>query len=112
MLVRDGHPIDADVFARRTGWSIRPEGACKDDTCIPLPDRPVTAQSLSERLGMAIATSPGNDVIALGPPSIGGRALDSVTVPHDLDFLDFDDNTVRLRDVRGSRTVLVSWAPW
>ena len=111
MLVRDGDPIDIDLLYRQTGWSIRPEGACKDDTCIPLPG-PLTAELLSERLGMAVATAPAHRLSALGPPTVNGRAIDSVTVPPDLEFFDFAGKPVRLGDVRGSRTVLVSWAPW
>jgi len=112
MLVHDDRSIDADVLQSRTGWTIRPEGACKGDTCIPLPDNELTAAALSDKLGMAIAKDQAHGVTALGPPSIAGRALDSVRVSPDLEFEDFDGNTVRLSDVRGSRTVLVSWAPW
>ena len=112
MLVRDGDPIDTELLYKRTGWSIRPEGACKDDTCIPMPEGPLTADVLSDRLGMALASAPEHQLSALGPPCITGRALDSVTVAPNLEFSDFSGNPVRLSDVRGSRTVVVSWAPW
>ncbi len=29
--------VGTDEFERQTGWAITPEGACKDDRCIPLP---------------------------------------------------------------------------
>lgn len=112
MLVHPDQPIDPDVLAQRTGWSIRDEGACKDDVCIPLPDGPLTPEVLSDRLNMAIASDAEHGLLALGPPVQGGRALDSATAPVDLEFEDFEGNTVRLADIRGSRTVVVSWAPW
>ena len=51
--------LDADPqqLARRTGWEIRPEGACKADRCVPLPEPPganVDVRVLAERLGMAL----------------------------------------------------------
>jgi len=29
--------VDAQELERRTGWVIKPEGACKGDVCVPLP---------------------------------------------------------------------------
>ena len=31
--------VEADEFERRTGWSIKPEGVCKGDVCVPMPVR-------------------------------------------------------------------------
>src|SRR6476660_821937 len=47
-------PVDLE---RRTGWSIKPEGACKGDRCVPLPGRhagPLDARLLAERRGMPL----------------------------------------------------------
>ena len=32
--------LDADpiAFAEANGWEIKPEGACKGEVCVPLPD--------------------------------------------------------------------------
>ena len=29
--------VDAKELERRTGWGIKPEGACKGEVCVPLP---------------------------------------------------------------------------
>ena len=29
--------VEAPRFERETGWAIRPEGACRDDRCVRLP---------------------------------------------------------------------------
>ena len=47
--------IDPAELERRTGWEIKPEGACKGERCVPLPQldgQPIDARLLAERLGM------------------------------------------------------------
>ena len=111
MLIADPATIDPAELESRTGWSIRPEGACRDDVCVPLPDGPLTAATLSERLGMPVVTDEEHGLTALGPASFTGRSIEAVRVP-DLELANFEGEPVRLADVRGSRTVVVSWAPW
>ena len=51
-MLLDTLTIDAETFHAGTGWEIKPEGACKGETCVPLPDG-FDLQSTAERLGMA-----------------------------------------------------------
>ena len=52
--------VDPKEFERRTGWVLKPEGACKGETCVPLPDdtgsAALDARMLSQRLGMPLFT--------------------------------------------------------
>jgi hypothetical protein len=109
------HPeVDRAVFAARTGWEIKPEGACKADRCVPLPDAPadgpIDARMLSDRLGMALVADEAHGVWALGPES-GGRALLWAQMP-DLEFPDRNGRPFSLRSLRGTRIVMVAWASW
>jgi len=36
-MLLDEPTVDIDDFERGTGWTIRPEGACRGDICVPLP---------------------------------------------------------------------------
>ncbi len=105
--------VDAATLEARTGWAIKPEGACKGDRCVPLPTRDgdaIDVRVLAERLGMPLVEDAANNLWALGPEA-GGRALTSVEAP-DLVLPDVDGNPFRLRSLRGKKVLLVAWASW
>jgi hypothetical protein len=37
-VILDRLDVDPAAFEARTGWAIKPEGACRGDVCVPLPD--------------------------------------------------------------------------
>jgi hypothetical protein len=109
--------VDPAAFAARTGWAVKPEGACKGDICVPLPDSARTADGrlaapvLAERLGMPLLHDDANQLWALGPASVSGRALDTAVAP-DLELPDVDGNPFRLSSLHGKKVLLVAWASW
>jgi hypothetical protein len=102
--------VDPAELAARTGWEIKPEGACKADRCVPMPDGPLEAGELARRLGMALVADSERGLWALGPEA-GGRALLSATMP-DLELPDRHGRPFSLRSLRGTRVVMVAWASW
>jgi hypothetical protein len=93
----------------RTGWTIKPQGACRGDVCVPLP-QPFDVGELSNRLGMALVHDETHDVWALGPES-GGRALTSAQLP-DLVLPDRHGEDFALRSLRGAKVFMIAWASW
>ena len=105
--------VAAADFERGTGWAIRPEGACKDVRCVPLPEGardPVDARAVAERLGMPLVHDEEHGVWSLGPEA-GGRALMSAEAP-DLILPDVDGNEFHLSSLREQKVLLVAWASW
>ena len=113
-MVLERPEVDRAAFAARTGWEIKPEGACQADRCVPLPDAPaagpIDARMLSDRLGMALVSDEAHGLWALGPES-DGRALLSAEMP-DLELPDRNGRPFALRSLRGTRIVMVAWASW
>jgi hypothetical protein len=104
--------ISADEFAQGTGWDIKPEGACRGDVCVPLPDSDgFDLVRVADRLGMALVHDGDAGLWALGPASLGGRALPTAQAP-DLVLPDVDGQDFRLSSLRGSKVLLVAWAPY
>ncbi len=114
-MLLDSLTVDADVFARRTGWEAKPEGLCKGDVCVPAPgvargDGRLDVEQLADRLRMPLVHDPDHGLWALGPAS-GGRALTSA-VAADPELIDAGGNPFKLSALHGRKVLLVAWASW
>jgi len=106
--------ISKQDFEQHTGWQFKPEGACKGDVCIPMTKAPgdtLDLTSLADQLGLPLVSSPEHKLWALGPESVGSRALVTaqaapLTLP-DLDGKPFD-----LASLRGHKVLVYAWAPY
>lgn len=110
--------VDADEFATRTGWSVKPQGACKAEVCVPLPDDVrapdgrLDASVIAGRLGMSLIRHDDQTLWALGPETaVTGRALTTAVAP-DLTLPDVEGRPFTLSSLRGQKVVMVAWASW
>jgi hypothetical protein len=110
--------VDAGELERRTGWAIKPEGACKGEVCVPLTPHAdmgrgrVDVGVLAERLGMPLVHDEGASLWAMGPESgVTGRALTTAKVP-EIVLPDLNGNEVAISSLRGQKVLLVAWASW
>ena len=106
--------VPTSEFEAGTGWTLKPEGACQGDICIPL-SRPagnaIDVASVANDLGMPLAAAPEHGLWALGPASIGSRALTSALAP-ELRLPDLDGREFRLSSLKGKKVLLFAWAPY
>jgi len=101
-------------FEAGTGWALKPEGACRGDVCIPLSrpaSDPVDVVQVANDIGMPLVEAAGHGLWALGPASIGSRALASAEAP-ELTLPDLDGHTFNLSSLRGQKVLLFAWAPY
>ena len=116
MLLREPVVDPADLHAR-TGWAIKPAGACLGDICVPLPDDvrrddgTLDAHGLAARLGAPLLHDDASDLWALGPATVSGRALSTATAP-ELVLPDLNGDAFHLSSLRGRKVLLVAWASW
>ena len=97
---------------------MKPEGACKADVCVPLPDSALRADGqldirlVADPLGMPLVRHDDADLWSVGPEStVTGRALTTVEAP-DLRLPDAEGRTFELSSLRGQKVVMVAWASW
>ena len=108
--------VSTDQLSSRTGWAIKPEGACKGEVCVPLReevlrDGLVDLPAFADRLGMPLVHDPEHGLWALGPESLGGRALTTAVSP-ELVLPDLEGKSFALSSLRGQKVVLTAWASW
>ena len=101
-------------FEERTGWAFKPEGACKGEVCIPLADPPgdtVDLATIADAMNLPLVHDAEHGVWAIGPESVGGRVLTTAEAP-ELVLPTLDGDEFRLSSLRGSKVLLVAWAPY
>ena len=102
-------------FTRGTGWEPKPEGLCRGEVCVPAPGAldgdTVDVKVAATRLGMPIVESPDHGVYALGPATLGGKALATATAP-DPEFVTYDGSPFALSSLRGQKVILVAWSSY
>ena len=106
--------VSRDAFEAGTGWSLKPQGACRGAVCIPLSQPAgdvVDVARVAEDMAMPLVASPEHGLWALGPAAVGGRALASAEAP-DLRLPDIDGSPFSLSSLRGRKVLLYAWAPY
>ena len=114
---RDGLWMSAADAGKVTGWTLKPEGMCRDDRCVPLPAAAVKGgdvdvEAFWQRLGGPVIASREGDVWALGAPADErNAALDGLEAP-DFTLPDVDGKPRTLSALRGKKVFLATWASW
>lgn len=113
MLLRTPE-VDTASFERETGWTFKPEGACKGDVCIPLSAQPgptMDAVGIAQDMGLPVATNEAHQLSAIGPEAIGSRALTSASLP-DIRLPDLNGDEFSIRSLLGQKIIVYAWAPY
>ena len=117
VAARDGLWMSPKDAERATGWTLKPEGMCRDDLCVRLPESAVKPNEVDvaafwKKLGGPVIASDQRDVWALGAPADQrNAALEGLKAP---DFTLPDVNGVprSLSQLRGKKVFLATWASW
>lgn len=121
-MITESLTVPRSEFEARTGWQLKPEGACKGDVCVPLADNPaarpsgggddvVDIASLAEQMNLPLLHDDTHGVWALGPESIGAHVLTTVEAPN-LTLPTLEGDPFELRSLLGKKVVLVAWSPY
>lgn len=115
-MIVDSLQVRQVEFERGTGWDLKPEGACRGEVCVPLSAGAVTngmvdVTAVAPRLGMPVVDDPEHGLWAIGPATLGGRAL-STAVAADPELITRDGAPFRLSSLRGRKVVLVAWSSY
>jgi hypothetical protein len=103
------------------GWTLKPEGVCKGEVCVPIPrgrdleflrEGRFNLAALARLLGETVVPCDDSSVWVFSEPAaaVSGR-LQSLEAP-DFALPDLNGRLHRLSDYRGNKVFLVAWASW
>jgi hypothetical protein len=114
LAATNGLWLSADDAERATGWTLKLEGMCQDDLCVPLPvsygrvdvaafwrrlDRPVVSDAAGETWVLGAGAEQRNTLLA-------GLTAPDFTLP------DLTGMPHTLSSLRGKKVFLCTWASW
>lgn len=113
--------VSQDEMTAATGWTLKPEGFCKDEVCVPVPanksgklivDDRINLSEVWQLMGKPAAASSNGDVWSLGEAANDRNdAMLSLEAP-DFSLPDFNGKLHSLTDFRRKRVLLITWASW
>ncbi len=114
---RDGLWMHSRDAARVTGWTLKPEGMCRDERCVPLPASAVAGDEVDvaafwQKLGGPVVAAEDGEVWALGAPADERNAALEGLVAPDFTLPDIDGTPRTLSELRGRKVFLATWASW
>ena len=116
----DGRPlVDPEGLAAAVGWTLKPEGLCRDDQCVLVGDG--SAIKVGDKLDLAAVANavdqptvvdPAAGIVVLGQPNSSRRAALQDRQAPDFALSDLDGTSHRLSDYAGKKRLLVAFSSW
>ena len=118
-LLTNGPLVSTDELRRELGWELKPEGLCREDVCVLVPDRAsleadgkIDAVAVAALLDRPALFDEVTGVVAIGAQrSIRKRAIDDLQAP-DFVLPDLDGTPHALSDHRSKKRLLVAFSSW
>ncbi|MBI2739454.1 MAG: redoxin domain-containing protein [Rhodospirillales bacterium] len=117
VAARDGLWMSAKDAEKVTGWTLKPEGMCRAELCVPLPAAAVKGKDVDvaafwTKLGGPVVAAEDGEVWALGAPAEERNAALEGLVAPDFTLPDVDGKPHSLSQLRGRKVFLATWASW
>jgi hypothetical protein len=113
--------LSDDDLKRVSGWEFKPQGFCKGDVCVPVPDARKSEfvaggrynlAALANLLGQPVVSDAEHNAWCFGEAAAERkRMLTSLDAP-EFSLPDLDGKMHSLSEHRGKKVLLVSWASW
>jgi hypothetical protein len=119
----DTHVSNSDLWVRKADlprvneFEVKPQGACRNDVCIPIPKTMVQGEwfnltGFAHKLGQAYIADAASRAWSFGEiPALTGSYLSSRQAP-DFAVPDRKGKVIHLSDFRGKKALVVTWASW
>ncbi len=111
--------VDIDALPDLLGWTLKPEGLCRDDTCVIVPNRSsierdgkVDLAAVAGLLDRPVVVDETAQLVAIGASREQRRsAVNDLRAP-DFQLPDLDGTWHALSDHRSKKRLLVAFSSW
>ena len=121
VLPGDGLWVPSTDVTRVTGFELKPEGACLGELCVPLPGALLQEvddttwldlAGFADHMGQAWVRDADTNTWSFGElPAKRQSTLQDAQAP-DLELVDRKGEVIRLADLRGKKTLVITWSSW
>jgi len=118
LLLLESSTASADELHELIGWSLKPEGLCRDDVCVPVRERGALGdESALDLVALAglldrPAVSDESGLTAIGAPRARRRSAVVDLVAPDFSLPDLNGGVTALCDHRSKKRLLVAFSSW
>ena len=120
-VAEDGAWLPVEELEAATGWTLKPEGICRADVCVPIPpgkEQEFTREGrfnvvhFADHMGQPIVQELAANLVVIGQGGADRHSRLATLEAPDFELPDLDGNQHRLSDYRGKKVLLVTWASW
>jgi hypothetical protein len=104
---------------RSLGWSLKPQGLCRGDVCLPVTpsagvvkEGRVDLDAVADVLGRPLAKDAAAGAACLGDSAAERRSVMKGGLAPDFTLPDLSGRSHSLGDYRGRKALLIAWASW
>jgi len=118
-LLDTGPVVASDALTDLIGWTLKPQGLCKDDECVLVPDRSVVEtddgvdlRGIAALLDRPVAVDDATGLVAIGTSRGPRRDAQQNQQAPDFRLPDLDGTWHALSDHRSKKKLLVAFSSW
>ena len=111
--------VSADDFARATGWTLKAEGLCKGEVCVPVRDASAMSDGaaidvveFARVTGRNIVIDASRNMVAMGEQASSRAASMATLDAPDFTLPDINGNLVSLSDFTNRKKLILAWSSW
>lgn len=111
--------VNANDFARATGWTLKIEGLCKGEICVPVRDpaamsdgEAVDVLEFARVTGRNMLVDETRHVVVMGEQASSRSASMATLDAPNFTLPDINGNLVSLSDFAKRKKLLLAWSSW
>ena len=111
--------VSADDFARATGWTLKAEGLCKGEVCVPVRDASAMSDGaaidvveFARVTGRNIVIDASRNMVAMGEQASSRAASMATLDAPNFTLPDINGNLVSLSDFADRKKLILAWSSW